>query len=245
MGRYLVFGGAGGMGAAGVRELLSAGHRVVVADRAEPPIELGAHGAVVVDALDTAGVTAAVDRAVFILGGLDGAWAHVGVEFEGTIEETGLDAFERAWRINVLSHAALAKAAIPHLRASGGGALLFTASSSGVLVEERVFAYTTTKASLIAMARQLACDYAKERIRVNVVCPGWVDTPHNQGYWPAEGGREAFVADAESQVPLGRIGQPEDIGRMAAMLLTDTSSYITGQAIVVDGGLSLKLGATR
>lgn len=245
MGRYLILGGASGMGAAGARELLDRGHRVAVADRSPVPPELGVQAAFLVDAMDADAVMAAVDSAASALGGLDGAWAHVGTEFEGTIEDTELATFERTWRINVLAHAALAKATIPHLRTSGGGALLFTSSTSGVLVERRVFAYTTTKASLIAMARQIACDYAAERIRVNVVCPGWVDTPHNAVYWPAEGGRAAFVAQAAGEVPLGRIAQPEEIGRVAAMLLTDEGAYITGQALVVDGGLSLTLGATR
>ena len=243
--RYVIFGGASGMGAAGARALIAAGHRLAIIDRDDVPADLGAEIAIRADALNLVQVASAVDEAAAALGGLDGGWVHVGTEHVATIEQTSAELFETTWRINVLAHAAFAKATIPHLRLAGGGALLFTSSSCGVLVEKEMFAYTVTKASVVAMARQIALDYVGDRIRANVLCPGYVDTPHNKEFWAEAGGREAFNVDAAKEVPIGRIASAEEIGAIAAMLLSDEGSYFTGQAIVPDGGLSLFAASTR
>lgn len=243
--RVFVLGGAGGIGAAGVRAMVAAGWRVAVADREPVPPELGAVLTIVADATDAGQIESAVTRAAEALGGLDAAWSHAGVQVVGTVESVDLERLDLSWAINVRAHALVARSVIPHLRAAGGGAILFTASNSGVIVEPSTLAYNTTKAALVAMMRQIALDYAAERIRVNALCPGWVDTPFNAPAWSQLGGREGFLARMPELVPIGRMADAEEIGRLAAFLLSDAASYITGQAIVADGGETLRSGASR
>ena len=158
------------------------------------------------DAADAGQVESAVAAAAGALGGLDAAWSHAGVQVVGTVESVDLERLDLSWAINVRAHALVARSVIPHLRAAGGGALLFTASNSGVIVEPSTLAYNTTKAALVAMTRQIALDYAPERIRVNVLCPGWVDTPFNSPAWGQMGGRDGFLARMPELVPIGRVG---------------------------------------
>lgn len=170
--RVFVLGGAGGIGAAGVRALVAAGHRVAVADIARVPPELGAEVALTADAGVDDKVTAAVGQAVDALGGLDAAWSHAGVQLLGTVESMALDDLDRSYRINLRAHAVFARAVIPHLRAASGGSLLFTASGAGLVVDRAAIPYATIKSALVTFARLLALDHAADRIRVNALCPG-------------------------------------------------------------------------
>jgi NAD(P)-dependent dehydrogenase (short-subunit alcohol dehydrogenase family) len=240
--RIFVLGGAGGIGAAGVRALVTAGHRVAVADIAPVPPELGAEVALMADAGVDDEVGAAVGRAVDVLGALDAAWSHAGVQLLGTVEAMTLDDFDRSYRINLRAHAVFARAVIPHLRAASGS-LLFTASGAGLVVDRAAIPYATMKAALVTFARLLALDHAADGIRVNAFCPGWVDTPFNAPAYEQLGGYEAFLAAVPELTPLGRVAGPDEIGRLAAWILTaPEASYITGQAIVADGGDTLRYG---
>ena len=96
--------------------------------------------------------------------------------------------------------------------------------------------YAVTKAAALALARQVARDYSGEGIRVNALCPGWIDTPFNTPAWENFGGRERFLAEVPRLVPLGRIGTPEEAGKLACFLLSDDAAYMTGHALVADGG---------
>jgi NAD(P)-dependent dehydrogenase (short-subunit alcohol dehydrogenase family) len=96
--------------------------------------------------------------------------------------------------------------------------------------------YAVTKAAALALARQVARDFAGDGIRVNALCPGWVDTPFNEPAWRAYGGRESFLESVPKLVPLGRISTPEEIARLACFLLSEEAAYVTGHAFVADGG---------
>ena len=98
--------------------------------------------------------------------------------------------------------------------------------------------YATTKAAALALARQIARDYSREGIRCNALCPGWVDTPFNTPAWSLRRAREVPRGDAGAR-PLGRIGTPDEVARLAAFLLSDDSAYMTGHALVADGGETL------
>jgi NAD(P)-dependent dehydrogenase (short-subunit alcohol dehydrogenase family) len=240
--RILVVGGAGGMGRAGVDALVEAGWEVVVADRAPDAIR-GVRTAVHADLLEAETVVDAVATAVDALGGLDAVWNHAGVLTTGTVESTPLADLDLSFALNVRANAVLARAAIPHLRAAGGGSLLFTASAAGIAISRGTFAYTVTKSALITMTRQLALEYAGDRIRVNALCPGWVDTPFNSPAWALFGGRQAFLERVPELVPLGRMAESAEIGALVSALLSPAAAFITGQAIVVDGGETLEKGA--
>ena len=241
--RILVLGGAGGIGAAGVRALVDAGHRVAVADIAPVPPDLRAEVALGADAGVDGEIVAAVVGSLDVLGGLDGAWSHAGVQHLGTVESMALDDLDRSYRMNLRAHAVFARAVVPHLRAAGGGSLLFTASGAGLVVDRAAVPYATMKSALVTFARLLALDHAGDRIRVNVLCPGWVDTPFNAASYEQLGGYDAFQAAIPELTPLGRVAGPDEIGRLAAWILSaPEASYITGQAIVADGGDTLTYG---
>ena len=147
--------------------------------------------ATVLDAAEPEAVRAFADEAAEALGGLDAAWSNVGVQIAATAETATVEELDRSWAINVRAHAVLCGAAVPHLRAAGGGPILVTASNSALLSEPGMLPYAVTKAAALALARQVARDFAGDRIRVNALCPGWVDTPFNEPAWRAYGGRES------------------------------------------------------
>jgi NAD(P)-dependent dehydrogenase (short-subunit alcohol dehydrogenase family) len=240
MARLAVLGCATGIGAAGARLLAARGDELVLGDVNAPELaglaeELGAK-AVVVEASDPEAVRRFVDEAADALRGLDGAWSNLGVQIAGTAETVSVEELDRSWAINVRAHAVLCGAAILHLRASGGGAILVTASNSALLSEAGMLPYAVTKAAAVALARQVARDVAADGIRVNALCPGWVDTPFNEPAWRAYGGREKFLDAVPGLVPLGRISTPEEIARLACFLLSEDAAYVTGHAFVADGG---------
>jgi NAD(P)-dependent dehydrogenase (short-subunit alcohol dehydrogenase family) len=238
--RVAVLGCATGIGEAGVHLLAARADRLALGDLNEPALEELAEGvdarATVLDAADPEAVRAFVDDAAAALGGLDAAWSNVGVQIAGTAETATVEELDRSWAINVRAHAVVCGAAVPHLRAAGGGAILVTASNSALLSEAGMLPYAVTKAAAVALTRQVARDVAGDGIRVNALCPGWVDTPFNEPAWRAYGGRERFLQSVPKLVPLGRISTPEEIARLACFLLSEDSAYVTGHAFVADGG---------
>lgn len=245
MRRTLVLGCATGIGNAGARALAERGDRLALGDLNVAGVEalaaeLRAGGAdahaFAVDATDAGAVRAFADAAAATLGGLEAVWSNVGIQIAGSAEDVTVEDLDRSWAVNVRAHAVLCGAAIPHLRAGGGGAILLTASNSAFLHEPRLLPYAVTKAAALALAKQVARDYAAERIRVNALCPGWVDTPFNEPAWANFGGRERFLEAMPGLVPLGRISTPPEIARLAAFLLSDDAAYVTGHAFVADGG---------
>jgi NAD(P)-dependent dehydrogenase (short-subunit alcohol dehydrogenase family) len=131
----------------------------------------------------------------------------------------------------------VARAAIPIMLESGAGAIVNTASTAGLVGEGALAAYCASKAAVVNLTRQLAVDYSRRGIRVNCVCPGWVDTGFNDPML-------ARVSDSELErlidtfVPLGRQGSPEEVAAVVAFLASDDASLVTGHALVADGGLT-------
>ena len=241
--RTLVLGCATGIGNAGARLLAARGDRLALGDIDGPGVaalaaELGA-ASFQVDAVDTGDLQVFVDAAAEALGGLDYVWSNVGVQIAGSVEEASAEDFDRSFAINVRAHAIVCGAAVPHLRAAGGGAICITASNSALLSEPKLAPYAVTKAAAVALARQVARDYSGEGIRVNALCPGWIDTPFNTPSWENFGGRERFLEEVPRLVPLGRIGTPQEAAKLACFLLSDDAAYMTGHALVADGGESL------
>ena len=238
--RVALLGSATGIGAAGARVLREKGHELVLGDVNAAALEELAREldatAVVLDASDPEAVRGFVDEAATELGGLDSAWSNVGVQIAATAETVTVEELDRSWAVNVRAHAVLCGAAVRHLRDAGGGPILITASNAALLSEAGMLPYTVTKAAAVALARQVARDFAPVGIRVNALCPGWVDTPFNEPAWRAYGGREGFLEAVPDLVPLRRISTPDEIARLAAFLLSDDAAYVTGHAFVADGG---------
>jgi NAD(P)-dependent dehydrogenase (short-subunit alcohol dehydrogenase family) len=238
--RIVIVGAATGIGAAGARRLSAAGWKLVLLDIAREPLErvaaeTGSHS-IVVDAGDPAALAGALEQAVETLGGLEAAWSNVGVQVSGAVEETSVSELDRCWALNVRSHFICAQTVFGHLRRGGGGSFLITASNSGLQTESAMVAYATTKAAAVALVRNLARDAAPANIRVNALCPGYVDTPFNTPIWENFGGRQAFVDQIGQTIPLGRMATPEEVAEQAIFLLSDAASLMTGQTLAVDGG---------
>lgn len=236
----VICGCATGIGQAGARALAEAGWRLALLDN-NPSVmtlaeEIGAEHVDVVDASDVDALSASSSAAIEKLGSLTAAWSNVGYQSGGGILTMTSDELEKAWAINVRSHMVVAREAVPALSAAGGGAMLLTSSNAGLFPEREMLAYSVTKAATVALAKCLAKDHAAEGIRVNALCPGYVDTPFNGPIWDRSGGRDAFVSDVGSTVPLGRMASAEEIGKMAAWLLSEDAGFVAGHAFVADGG---------
>jgi NAD(P)-dependent dehydrogenase (short-subunit alcohol dehydrogenase family) len=243
--RVLVIGGSNGIGAAGVKALKAAGASIVLGDRSQPTVDLGVEAFCHVDIGNDEQIQQAVSTAAAKLGGLDAVWNNAGVLYDGTVEKMSLDEFTLSFNLNVRANAVLARTVIPVLRQNGGGSILFTASAASIMVSKGSLPYGVTKSALLTMTRQLALNYASEGIRVNALCPGWIDTPFNKPAWEAFGGREAFLETVPPSIPLQRMGTVEEMGAVVRFILSDDAKFFTGQAIVPDGGESLTVGATR
>jgi 3alpha(or 20beta)-hydroxysteroid dehydrogenase len=180
------------------------------------------------------GWAAAVDFAVGQFGRLDGLVNNAGVGSGGAITDTSPEEFWRVIRINQVGVFLGMRAAVPAMIAAGGGTIVNTASTSGLVGIAGTGAYTASKHAVIAMTRVAALELGPHQIRVNAVAPGGVDTPMNAD---AVRDLELTAADPHTKMPLGRIGRPEEIARLALFLTSEDSSYTTGAVHVADGGM--------
>lgn len=241
----IVTGAGSGIGRAGAAIMAREGATVVIFDRnrdgAGETAELiraagGKAEAKAVDVTDDAALIAAIETVANAHGRIDILHNHAGAQVEGSLEEVSLEGFDRSWDLNVRAHFMAARAVMPIMKAQERGVILNTSSSSGVLYDRGMIAYTTTKHAVIAMTRQMAGDYAGHGIRVNALCPGWVDTPFNDPFIRQVGGRAAIEAYVREKVPMRRWADVEEIAEPILFLVSDRSSYMTGQILVVDGG---------
>jgi NAD(P)-dependent dehydrogenase (short-subunit alcohol dehydrogenase family) len=159
---------------------------------------------------------------------------NAGVLIPGTAESLSEDQWEQTFSTNVRGPWLLARAALPHLRAAGGGSIINIGSVLSTLGAPNRVAYAASKGAVLAMTRAMALDHAAEKIRVNCICPGIVETEMVAAFNMDEATRKRRLA----MHPLGRFGQPQDIAGLAVFLASDESSWITGAEYVVDGGYS-------
>lgn len=243
-----VTGAGSGIGAAGARAMAREGAHVVVSDldgaaaaRVADAIRAAGGGAtsVALDVTEDDALTAAIAGAAETHGRLDILHSHAGLQVEGTLEQVDVTAFDASWALNVRAHFVAAKAALAPMRAQGRGSVIITSSNSGVQYDREMIAYATTKHAVLAMTRQMAADYAGENIRFNALCPGFIDTPFNRGFEVQMGGRDKLEAYIAGAIPMGRFGTVEEIAEGIVYLASDRSSFMTGHALVIDGGESI------
>ena len=178
--------------------------------------------------------------------GLDFVWNHVGHPGPAAVEGIDLTAFDLAVDLNLRTVLITTEAAIPEIRARGGGSLLFTASTSGLQGSAYSPVYSMCKFGVVGFVKSLALRLAPEKIRVNAVCPGPIDTPMLRVFVARPDQKSTLGADPEDlvrrrahgAVPLGRVGQPDEIANAALFLLSDEASFVTGVALPVDGGVT-------
>lgn len=234
-----------GIGAAGAESLAREGAFVVVTDKdgaaaASVAARITGAGhrarALKVDVTNDAELVAAIASVARDEGRLDILHSHAGVQIEGKLEQVAVADMDLSWRLNVRSHFVAAQAVLEPMRHQGGGSIIITSSNSGVQYDREMIAYATTKHAVLAMTRQMAADYARENIRFNALCPGFVDTRFNLGFEVQMGGRDKLESYIRDTIPMGRFGTVEEIADAIVFLASDRSSFMTGHALVVDGG---------
>jgi len=241
----IVTGAGSGIGRAGAEIMAREGAIVIVGDRnaegaAETVARIGAAGGHAesrpTDVTDDTALAELIDGTHRDHGRIDILHNHAGIQIEGTLEEVDPDGMDASWRLNVRAHFMGCRLVVPYMKERGKGSIINTASNSGVFVDSGMLAYITTKAANIMMTRQIALDYAKYNIRVNALCPGWVDTPFNEPYIRQMGGRGAIEKYVAETIPMGRWATTDEIAEAILFLASDRSSFMTGHELVVDGG---------
>lgn len=235
--RVLVTGGASGIGAACVRRFQGEDCRVAVLDRDERGVAASeAEMALVVDVTDADALEAAVGEAASSLGGLDVVVAAAGIAARGTVTATGPADWDRTLAVNLRGVYLTGRAAIPHLLAAGGGAIVNVASQLGLVAAANAAAYCASKGAVISLTRAMAIDHGPEGIRVNCVCPGPTDTPLLEPYFGAAADPAAERSAYEAMQLHGRLVTADEIAGAVAYLASPDASSTMGAALVVDGG---------
>jgi meso-butanediol dehydrogenase/(S,S)-butanediol dehydrogenase/diacetyl reductase len=243
----IVTGAASGIGAATARRFASEGARLMLADRDEAGLaavaaEIDGSGEAVAtratDVSDRAQVEAMTEAAVERFRRLDIVFNNAGIGSYGKTPDLDPDTWHSVIAIDLHSVFYGCRAAIPHLRAAGGGAIINTASISGLFGDYGLAAYNAAKGAVVNYTRTVAIDHARENIRVNAVCPGPIDTTLTA---PLMEHPDLPAAYGEL-IPMGRVGRAEEIAGVVAFLASEDAAYVTGAMIVVDGGVTAATG---
>lgn len=237
---YAVVGGGAGIGRATAELVAGLGARVAVIDvdaKAARAVAGTVDGlAVAMDIADERSVERGFDQIRQEFGALDGVVNSAGILGENLpLDETTIDGWNRVLGVNLTGTYLVARAALPLLRASGGGSIVNIASGVALTpLIAGITAYAASKGGVIALSKTLAKQLGAERIRVNVVCPGTVDTEMA----PLRDNHGALAPELLARYALGRGAEPSEIADAAAYLLSPQSSYVTGSVLAVDGGRS-------
>jgi NAD(P)-dependent dehydrogenase (short-subunit alcohol dehydrogenase family) len=197
----------------------------------------------VADLLDPAVCRDAIEKAAAQMGGIDVIWNHAGIPGLRDVENLDLVEYARSMDLNIRTGLVMTGAAIPHMRKRGGGSVIFTASTAGLVGASVSPVYSAAKFGVVGMGKSLALRYATEKIRVNVVCPGPIETPMFPQFFDPNASKEV-AAEAQAKtvaaIPLGRMGQAIEVANAALWLASDESSFVTGITLPVDGGFTAR-----
>jgi NAD(P)-dependent dehydrogenase (short-subunit alcohol dehydrogenase family) len=237
----LVTGGSGGIGAAICRRFLDEGASVVAADLRDNGNLADAVEFRQFDVTDEAGVIASFDALSRQWDKLDILVNAAGIEIEKTIEETTLAEWNQIFAINVTGLFLTCKYALPLLRRSAGASIINFGSYDGFIADPGLAAYCATKGAVHALTRAMACDHGPEGIRVNAICPGYVNTPMLQSFFGDSGDIETLKQAVRDVHPMRTYGEPDDVANLVNWLASDEARYASGQLWVLDGGLSAQV----
>lgn len=235
--RAVITGAGSGIGLATTEAMLREGARVAALDLSPPATRAGLLP-IVADVTSQQDINAAVERAVETFGGIDIVVNNAGIGAIGTVEQNDDDEWRRLFDVNVLGMVRMARACLPHLRRSQHPAVVNLASIVSTTGLPARACYGASKGAVFSLTMAMAADCARDRIRVNCVCPGTVDTP-----WVGRllakapdptAARSALVA----RQPIGRLGTAEEIAAAIVYLASPEAGYVTGTALAIDGGTS-------
>ncbi len=236
-----VTGGGGGIGAAICARFAAEGARVVAADLRDPGTLADGVEFTEFDVTDEDGVVATFAALGQGWDRLDILVNAAGIEIEETIENTTLEQWNRIFAINVTGTFLTSKYALPLLRKSQAASVINFGSYDGYIADPGLAAYCATKGAVHALTRAMACDHGPEGIRVNAICPGYVNTPMLQSFFGESGDIESLRQAVRDVHPLRTYGEPEDIANLVNWLASDEARYASGQLWVIDGGLSAQV----
>lgn len=240
-----VTGGSGGIGAAICARFASEGALVVAADLQDHQPASENIECIRYDVTSEAAVKKTFDGLAERWDKLDILVNAAGIEIEKTIEETSLEEWNRIFAVNVTGTFLTSKYALPLLRKSAGASVINFGSYDGFIADPGLAAYCATKGAVHALTRAMACDHGPEGIRVNAICPGYVDTPMLQSFFRDAGNIESLKQSVRDVHPIRSYGTPDDIANLVNWLASDEARYATGQLWVMDGGLSAQVQQMR
>jgi NAD(P)-dependent dehydrogenase (short-subunit alcohol dehydrogenase family) len=241
-GVVIVTGAASGLGRESARHFAECGATVVAVDINEAGLASLAADRIHpfrADVTDAAACMAVADKAAS-LGPVTGLLNSAGIELHGTVVDMPEADWDRVMAVNLKAIYLLSRHVIPLMVANGGGSVVNMSSIQALATQAGVAAYAATKGAVLSLTRVMALDHGKQNIRVTAICPGTIETPlarANARHWnPEDPG--AVLAEWGAKHALNRIGQPIEVARLAAFLISEESSFITGSYHLVDGGLT-------
>ena len=243
----LITGGGTGIGRACAILFAKEAARVAVVGRRKPPLdavvrEIEAAGgeafAATCDVADRQSAEAAVAVAAKRFGRLDILVNNAGAVVVATVEQTSDEEWSRLLSVNLTGTFFISRAALPELRKAGGGSIVNVGSILGLVSRKQRAAYSAAKAGVLGLTRAMALDHAHENIRVNCICPSIIETELGLQSMAKSPDPESERKHRAAEIPLERLGKPEDVAQMALFLASNASAWVTGAALPLDGGLT-------
>lgn len=238
----IVTGAGSGIGRACAIALAREGAHVALCGRRKDRIEEVAREigdrafAVVADLSHTGELNHLLDQTVSRFGGLNFLVNNAGILIVGNAEQITEEQWDQLFNVNVRSVWLLSRGALPHMRKSGGGSIINVASTLGIVGARNRAAYAPSKGAVILLTKSMAIDHGHENIRVNAICPSFVETELTASLMAQVSDPAAARRERTASHPIGRLGCPEDVAGLAVYLASDESSWTTGAALPVDGG---------
>jgi NAD(P)-dependent dehydrogenase (short-subunit alcohol dehydrogenase family) len=238
----IVTGAGSGIGRACALALAREGARVVLCGRRKDRIEEVAREigdraiAVAADVSRTSELNHLLDQTVSRFGGLNFLVNNAGILTVGNAEQITEEQWDHLFNVNVRSVWLLSRGALPHMRKAGGGSIINIASTLGIVGARNRAAYAPSKGAVILLTKSMAIDHGHENIRVNAICPSFVETELTAALMAQVPDPASVRRERTASHPIGRLGRPEDVAGLAVYLASDESSWTTGAALPVDGG---------
>jgi len=240
----ILTGAASGIGRGTAELFAEHGARLVLVDRdeaglAETLARVKKTGAAAIAVCGDVSLSATIERVVAAaletFGQIDAVFNNAGIMPYGDLQQVREETWDEVQAVNVKAMFLMCKAVIPHMLGRGSGSIINTSSVMATLTEPGYEAYTTSKAGVLGLSKALAVSYAEQGIRVNALCPGWVETPMNLKVAEDLGGMDKLYPIVKRQQPLGRMASTREVAYAVLFLASDESTAVTGSALYVDG----------
>lgn len=238
----IVTGAGSGIGRACAIALAAEGAQVALVGRRKERIEAVAHEIgkrafpIPGDVTKTNEINRVLDQTVSRFGPLNFLLNNAGILQIGTAEQISEAQWDRVFNVNVRAVWLFSRAALPHMRSAGGGSIVNVASTLGIVGARNRAAYAASKGAVVLLTKSMAVDHGHESIRVNAICPSFVESELTAAVMAQAGDAVAARRERTAAHPIGRLGQPEDVAGLAVYLVSDESSWVTGAVLPVDGG---------